>query len=182
MPGIFDILKFLIQAFPSPTPPYCLIGALTLGAWGRPRATSDVDVLIMFDDSTQDQLISVLTERGFTLDTVWQEANPMLHGVMLRLHYADIPVDLLAPRDAQEQSALERRRLIDVEGVALWTVSPEDLILMKLKAGRPYDFGDAITVVARQGNSLDRDYLFIWARRLGLFEELSYVLNTEPPQ
>ena len=53
---------------------------------------------------------------------------------------------------------------------------------MKLKASRPYDFGDAITVVARQGDLLDREYLFMWARRLGLFEELSYVLNTEPSQ
>ncbi len=54
---------------------------------------------------------------------------------MVRLYSGDVPVDLLAPRDAQEEEALTRRRMIEVEGLSLRTISPEDLVLMKLKTG-----------------------------------------------
>lgn len=48
---------------------------------------------------------------------------------------------------------------------------------MKLKAGRPYDFGDVATVIVRQGDRLDLEYMLRWARRLGIESELAYILD-----
>jgi hypothetical protein len=53
---------------------------------------------------------------------------------------------------------------------------------MKLKAGRPYDFGDVVTVIVRQGDTLDLEYMFRWARRLGIGEELAYVVDQSAGQ
>ena len=181
-PDFFDILRALIESFPPSAPPYCLIGALALSAWGQPRATKDIDLLMLLDEASQEELLRRLASRGFLKDEAWSKHNPMLQGTMVRLQSGDVPIDLLVPRDAQEEEALNRRRMIEVEGLSLWTVSPEDLVLMKLKAGRPYDFGDVVTVIVRQGNALDLEYMFRWARRLGIGEELAYVVDQSSGQ
>jgi hypothetical protein len=51
---------------------------------------------------------------------------------------------------------------------------------MKLKVGRDRDFDDAMRVVERNPASLNRSYLSRWARKLGIVEELSYVLRVLP--
>lgn len=181
-PDFFYILRTLIESLPASAPPYCLIGALALSAWGQPRATKDIDLLILLNESSQAELLRGLASHGFLKDEAWSKHNPMLQGTMVRLQSGDVPIDMLVPRDVQEEEALIRRRLIEVEGLSLWTVSPEDLVLMKLKAGRPYDFGDVATVIVRQGDALDLEYMFRWARRLGVGEELAYVLDQSSGQ
>jgi hypothetical protein len=59
----------------------------------------------------------------------------------------------------------------------IWFPSAEDLILLKLRAGRPTDFDDVIGIVERVGEALDLRYLSVWARRLGVIEELNYVID-----
>lgn len=55
---------------------------------------------------------------------------------------------------------------------------PEDYILMKAKAGRPRDFSDANRVASQTLDELDYRYLRAWSRRLGIFEELQYIVAT----
>ncbi len=58
-----------------------------------------------------------------------------------------------------------------------WVIAPEDLILQKLKVGRPRDFEDALSVLERSRKMLDFEYLKHWSGRLGLAAELDYVLG-----
>ena len=64
-----------------------------------------------------------------------------------------------------------------LHGLSLSVASPEDLILLKLKAGRPTDFDDVISIVKNPRLQLDLAYLRSWADRLGLHGELHYVLQ-----
>jgi hypothetical protein len=173
-------LKAVIEALPSPTPPYCLIGALAVNAWGRVRATQDIDLLIRSHQPARSDLIDTLVVRGFQPDTTWIERNPMAKDVVIRLSHPShpgIPLDLLFATDPQSELALARRRLLQLFGVSLWTCSPEDLIILKLKAGRPHDFEDALGIVKNPHLQLDLAYLWNWADRLGLQGELHYVLQ-----
>jgi hypothetical protein len=65
-----------------------------------------------------------------------------------------------------------------MDGRYYWTVSLDDFILQKLKVGRPRDFEDAVSVVDRFQGKLDREYLEHWALKLGVKEELSYILGS----
>ena len=160
---------------------YCLIGAMALGAWGASRATQDVDCLVMSDEKQRAVLDGKLRRRRFVLDTQWADRNPMLRDWCARYRQGPFPVDLLSPRDAFDQEALQRRRRKRIENKPVWVVAPEDLILLKLKAARPRDFDDVLSVVSRQGDKLDDDYLKDWAKRLGLWEELMYCLTQSKP-
>lgn len=73
---------------------------------------------------------------------------------------------------------LDRRRAVNFHGLTIWMSSPEDLVLMKLRASRPRDFDDVISIVKNPRLQLDLDYLWNWADRLGLQDELQYVLQS----
>jgi hypothetical protein len=64
-----------------------------------------------------------------------------------------------------------------IAGRQLWFAAPDDLILMKLQVGRPRDFEDVVAILAVQREVLDLPYMLDWARRLGIADELAYVLR-----
>ena len=51
-------------------------------------------------------------------------------------------------------------------------MAPDDLVLMKLKAGRPHDFEDALSVVMAQRQAINEPYMVECTRRLGIADEL----------
>jgi hypothetical protein len=177
--SLSDYLRAIVTALPQSSP-YCLVGALAVNAWGRLRATKDIDLLILSDVPARTEVIDALLAQEFQIDETWLEHNPMAKDVVMRLthrSYSTIPLDLLFANDRQSQSALTRRRSLQLLGTSLYVCGPEDLILLKLKAGRPHDFEDALGIVKNPHLELDRDYLWSWTDRLGLQGELQYVLR-----
>ncbi len=92
---LLQALQSIIKALPPSPPPYCLIGALALGAWGQVRATQDIDLLVLLEDDQLDRLQEVLAPIGFTLDVGWAETNPMLKGRGIRFRHVDYPHPML---------------------------------------------------------------------------------------
>jgi hypothetical protein len=156
--------------------PYVLIGAWALAAWGRPRATLDVDFLVLIKEEELEHLSARMTRAGLKLDETWLEWNPMLRGTQLRFQWQDVSIDLLRPRDPHDRQVFQRKRKKRMDGRYCWLVSPEDFILQKLKVGRPRDFEDATSVFERHHKELDHAYLEQWARKLGVMEELNYLM------
>lgn len=177
--SLADYLQAIVAALPQSST-YCLVGALAVNAWGRLRSTKDIDLLVLADLPARTKLLDALLAQGFQLDETWLEHNPMAKDVVMRLthhSYPSIPLDLLFANDRQSQAALTRRHALQLFGVSLYVCSPEDLILLKLKAGRPHDFEDALGIAKNPRLQLDLDYLWNWADQLGLHGELSYVLH-----
>ena len=177
--GYLDVLNTAIEALSTPPLPYCLIGALALGAYGRPRATHDVDLLILTDSATSHSYLDPLRAKGFAVASDWHEGNPMARDVVMRLKHTsapDFPLDLIFATSPLHKNALDRRKLIDLHGTRVSISSAEDLILLKLSAGRPRDFDDVMGIVGNASAPLDLDYLWSWAERLGLQSELHYIL------
>ncbi len=156
--------------------PYVLIGAWALAVWGRPRATTDVDFLVKTNEENLERLAHRMILRGMEVDEVWREWNPMLRGSQIRLRFRGVAVDILRTIDAHDHQIFRRRLRKRMEGRYYWVIAPEDLILQKLKVGRPRDFEDALGVLEPPERHLDRAYLTRWARRLGVSQELDYVL------
>lgn len=173
-------LRAVLDALPQPAPPYCLIGALAVNAWGRLRATQDIDLLVLAEEAVRANLTDSLIAYGFQPDTRWILQNPMAKDRVLRLSHPShpgIPLDLIFSADSHEAQTLARRTFLPALGISAWVCSPEDLIVLKLKASRPHDFEDALGIIKNPHLQLDLDYLWHWADRLGLQGELHYVLQ-----
>jgi hypothetical protein len=155
---------------------YAIIGAWALSLWGKPRATADLDFLILVNEQELERVSAFMTRRGMSVDEVWQQWNPLLRGSQLRFQHRGVTIDLLSPRDRHDQEIIRRRRKKRVGREYYWVVSLEDFILQKVKVGRPRDFEDALSAVERFREQLDQKYLRKWAVQLRVAAELSYVM------
>ncbi|MBI1736185.1 MAG: nucleotidyltransferase [Candidatus Rokubacteria bacterium] len=160
---------------------YMVVGALAVAVWGRPRATADIDVTVRADSAGLEAIVARARPSGFAIDDEWLAWNPLLRGVQARLTRDAVIVDVMRPRDDHEEAAFERRRSVAIERRSIWLVAPDDLIVMKLKVGRPRDFEDAVAVLAEQRETLDEPYMTRWAERLGIADELAYLLRAGGP-
>ena len=156
---------------------YAIIGAWALSLWGKPRATADLDFLVLVKDDRLERLTAVMTRSGIEIDELWQQWNPLLRGSQARLQYRGVTIDLLLPRDQHDQAIFRRLRKRRIAGRYYWVVSLEDFILQKIKVGRPRDFEDAVSVVERFREKLDLKYLEHWADRLRVSAEFRYVIS-----
>lgn len=160
---------------------YFIFGAVAVGIWGRIRATLDVDFMIQTDDAGFGRIEAMAEPLGLTVDRQWLDWNPQRSGVQLRLILEPFRADVVRAIGAHDLASMERRRRVNWRGRPLWVVSPEDLILQKLNAQRDQDLIDAVGIVEEQRGvqrgALDEEYLDLWAGRLGIEQELAYILR-----
>ena len=156
--------------------PYMVIGAFALTAWGRPRATLDIDIILQTTE-IPDDLVRKLGNIGFHFDKTWDRYNPMIRAFHKRFRAGRMPVDIMLNRDEHDDAAFSRRRRKRFNGRYIWFPAAEDLLLQKLKVGRPQDFVDAAGIVQRMRGKLDRRYLTRWAKKVGVDGELADILR-----
>lgn len=70
-----------------------------------------------------------------------------------------MPVDVVLAGPGLEDQFFDRVESRDVDGVPVRLASPEDIIVMKVLAGRPKDVDDVTAVVAAYATRLDRAYI-----------------------
>lgn len=128
--------------------------------WGQPRLTNDIDITILtgFGNETVyiDQLLNLYKGR---IDDVREFA--LRNRVLLLVSREGIPIDIsLGCIAFEEKVVLRASRYEFLPGLSLLTCSAEDLIVLKSFADRPRDWGDVETIVVRQKENLDWDYIF----------------------
>jgi len=162
--------------------PYMLMGGMALAVWGRSRFTHDVDLAIALPEKEFPHFLEVL-KKAFFLPA---PPRPMLGSRLIACRYLKpskglpVQVDLLLARGIYQEQALQRAVTVSLGSLHLRVVSPEDLILLKLLAGRPMDELDVLAVLQEQAKTLDRKYLKHWARHLGLAKQLSALSGKAP--
>lgn len=146
-----------------------LFGAQAAIIYGAARLTADVDVTVRLPDAlSAEGLAARLTERGFRLrvsDPAFVERTRVLPFV----HSATaLPLDVVLAGPGLEDQFLARVQVRTIEGVQVHVASPEDIVVMKILAGRHKDLDDVRAVVAALGTQLDGEYV---ATTLTLLEE-----------
>ena len=154
---------------------YALAGGLAYSALVEPRATTDIDLLIVVEASPPSAVFQAMR---LAFDTFIEHTTPMAfknvrvwRGVGVRQN-REIMVDFLLAESDFHRSALARKRVVDWFGLPLPIVTPEDLLLLKALAGRARDHADIEGIKQAYGARLDRQYLTAWTERLGLTLEL----------
>lgn len=176
-------VRLVLDALDAAGVDYLIGGAMALWAWGEPRTTADLDLVIDLPIESMAALSSELEQRAMLVPV----------DIMLDLlieDRADLPINaihmtsgykaemfLFKPGDALRQSGLQRRRLVDL-GPALGPVyvhSPEDLILNKLRFYRisqqTKHVRDIASIVLSQAEALDMAYIERWVQTLNLTAE-----------
>lgn len=160
---------------------YYITGGVAAIAYGEPRTTQDLDLVMAISSEDIDRLANTLGQAGFYVPSV----DDVKSGRMQTLQITDMEsisrADLVvAGTDEFERLKFERCRVIEFEGIALYFASPEDLILNKLRwrqrSGSEKQWRDVLGVLKVQTN-LDYGYLREWAERLKLGDALDQALT-----
>lgn len=146
-----------------------LFGAHAVAVYGVPRLTADIDATIEVPLEDVDELVAMVSEGGFEPRVTDVGAFVLSTRVVPVTHVATgIPVDLVVAGPGLEEEFLSRARDVDVGGVAIPVISPEDLIATKVLAGRPKDLEDVLGIIRDRGSELDLD---IARRSLALLDQ-----------
>jgi predicted nucleotidyltransferase len=128
-----------------------VFGAQAAVAYGRPRMTADVDVTVAIEQLGTLTLVDELSRAGFDLRVALGEDFLRDARLLPLVHRSTaMPVDVVLAGSSLHLEFLARRRLVDVGGVRVPMISPEDLIVTKVLAGRPKDMEDVRGVLLEQ--------------------------------
>jgi hypothetical protein len=183
MKGLDEVARELVTLFETEAIPYVLMGGLAVRIHAIPRPTYDVDFTIALPRAELPRLYRHMQDLGYTISdaqlTGWIDTVQGLPVVKCQARIGDraIDIDVFLAETQYQGHILTRRQHHRAEGLDAWFVSPEDLILLKLLAGRPKDKVDVGDVLFIQGK-LDEPYLRQWASRLGVSAALEEALAT----
>lgn len=171
--GILAQLLATHDALESAGVAHGLIGGWAAIAWGRVRATRDVDWLAEIPVSRKKEIMALLTAFG---EPDWREAgedDPVagLIRVVPKTEHGAV-TDVLLARSGADRDALGRCVSVEISGRALPTVRPEDIVAMKLQAGGGLDYDDARAILAAQSGKIDETLLVEACRRRRALDRL----------
>ncbi len=177
---IATFLKLVIEALEAANIEYLIGGAIAEWAWGEPRATQDLDLVVNIPIQAINKLSKELEKRNMLipadviLDSILEDrADIPINAIHM---YSGLKADLYPVREDDElrQSAFQRRQQVDY-GPPIGKVyvhSPEDLILYKLiyygLSQQPKHSRDIAAILRAKKDQLDFSYINQWVARLGL--------------
>jgi hypothetical protein len=155
-----DLLADLAAVLDSLGVRWYLFGAQAALVHGAARLTADVDVTALLPGTlSAASLAETLAGAGF-------EARIPDPGFVARtrvlpvLHAAtEVPLDIVLGGPGFEEHVARRAARHDIEGVPVPVATAEDLVVMKVLAGRPKDMDDVVAVLAAQASSMDLEYV-----------------------
>lgn len=169
IPDFGALLARLTLALEDAGLPFMVIGGQAVLLHGDARLTRDVDVTLGAGPDRIPELLRVCAmlglvplpedPSGFARRTFVLPAEEPSSGLR---------VDFILSTTPFERQALQRAGFVALGGARVPFASAEDLVLLKLFAGRPRDLEDAVGVVRRKGGSLDWEYLDRWAHEFAV--------------
>jgi predicted nucleotidyltransferase len=166
------LLKLVCQRLDHSGIPYMLTGSLAGNFYSVSRMTRDIDIVIEIQDSDVGQFSQIFQgdfyfDRGSIAEAIHHQ------GMFNLIHNNSIfKVDFIVRKDSDYRSTeFKRKRQVTVDGVKVWVVSPEDLIISKLFWAKDslseMQIKDVLSLY-REVKDLDREYIQKWIKVLDL--------------
>lgn len=123
--------------------PHAVVGGVAASLQGRPRATRDVDAVVLAGEMDLSELLADAVRHGFSPRRSDAVEFALRSRVLLLEHRSDgIGLNLSLGTIAFEYEMVGRAVRIRVQGIEIPLAQPDDLIVMKTLAFRPVDVTD----------------------------------------
>ncbi|NCJ05332.1 hypothetical protein GS597_02140 [Synechococcales cyanobacterium C] len=161
--------------------PYYVTGGVAAIAYGEPRTTRDLDVVISVPPSTLMRLVSVLEAAGFYLPGVADVPTELMRTLQVTQLDTISRADLVLADDTEyERLKFQRRRLMSwPDGTEVYLIAPEDVVVSKLRwrlhSQSEKQWRDVLGVLKTQQEQLDYEYMHHWAVAFDLSRVLEQV-------
>lgn len=163
-----ELFRALSAAFQRLNAPWYVFGAQAVLLWGRPRLTADIDVTVQIAPADSATLVAALQHSGFALRVDATPAFIEQTRVLPFVHTAtEWPLDLVLGGPGLEEDFVRRSVSVEVQpGLFVPVISPEDLVVTKILAGRSKDIDDVRGVLAERVDQLDAELILFTLTQL----------------
>lgn len=163
-----DFLERVFRALNQSKVLYFVTGAEAVAVYGRLRTTRDCDVIAKDASSS---LIEALRNNGFSVQELVKGHNSVLDTKSNK--YIDLVID--------PDKDFEKCRVVEFKNIKVRFTTPEDLILKKFEFSggdsSSMDIDDVVSIMLRQRNNLDLDYLVRESRKRGTYGLLQDIIK-----
>ncbi len=167
-----EFIKLIAGRLDSVGIPYMLTGSIALALYTQPRMTRDIDLVIECQSCDSENIVELFESDCYVNAEEIRDA--IASRTMFNIIHNEwiVKADFIVRKnDKYRQLEFSRRQRFTIEGVSVWAVSPEDLILSKLHWAK--DTGselqrEDVRVMLETVQNLDWIYLERWAEDLGV--------------
>ena len=179
MSAELDVLQIVSERFAATGLDFMLTGSFALTFYGTPRMTRDLDLVVALRVEDARRLVDVFG-RDFYIDEDAIKDAVSTRRLFNMMHYeSGMKVDVIVRKnDEYRLTEFARRRPLVFDSIKSWIVSKEDLILSKLLWAQDgtseMQMRDVRSLITEP---LNREYLMLWARRLGVDTPLAEMIR-----
>jgi len=162
-----DALRAFERAFRTLDARWFVFGAQAAIFYGVARATADVDVTVEPGGRTTRELADALVDAGFSLRFPDEDFVARTRVLPVK-HASGMPADVVlgdSPIEALFFDRVERHR---IDGANVPVAAVEDIVVMKVLAGREKDRSDIVPMLRSRRAKVDLDQI---RSTLGLLEQ-----------
>jgi ABC-type anion transport system duplicated permease subunit len=158
---------------------YMISGSIALSYYAQPRLTRDIDIVVALRLEDAERVTNLFAA-GFYIDADAVRNAIAQPGMFNIIHYDHVmKVDFIVRKDTlYRQEEFARRSAVEIDGVTMWLVTAEDLLLSKLawaaESRSELQLQDVRNLI-RSVADLDWTYIERWATDLMLGELLREV-------
>lgn len=182
-----EFLNHALNALERLSIPYAVVGSYASTAWGEPRMTRDIDIVIQLTAVEVDSLCAAFPENDFYVSPIAAKEAVARRSQFNVLHPSSgNKIDfMIAGAGDWPTSQLARRKKFAFEpNVFGYVAAPEDVILGKLIYYREGEsekhLRDIRGVIKISGNQLDYEYLDRCADQLGVGSIWKRIVSNAP--
>ena len=164
--------------------PYMVTGGIAVLVWGRPRFTADIDIIIEMKEteaSILEKALLSISEYGYVSKEAMVEALKSNGEFNFIDGYTGVKVDFWTTKNKESNAGFKRKKAKTVLGQKIYFISPEDLILSKLRwykiSPSSRHLEDIESILKISGRKLDKKYLKRMAIKSGVLDELNNLLK-----
>lgn len=167
--------------------PYVLVGSFASSIHGMYRSTADIDIVADIQPEQIHPLFDVLRNSFYVDEHAMRDAVAQKRSFNA-IHFDSVfKVDIFVAKSDEfslsQLSRRELRKLFPDKDEAVCVATAEDTILAKLRwyrAGQETSntqWNDVLGILGTSRNSLDAEYLHMWAEKLGVMDLLQRALD-----
>lgn len=174
---MLDAMQKIAGVFEAENTPYCLIGGFAVSFYTQPRATKDIDFMVLLSKEGTKRL----AERLRSENMQFQLRTADLHdpvGDVLKITIQDamtkqnIEIDVIISKYVYHKVMIERSAPARVLGRTIPVINREDLICLKLGAGSPKDLLDAVNIANDSKGKLNTSLIEETCEDMGLHRNM----------
>jgi predicted nucleotidyltransferase len=175
---IEQLISRVVKCLDEHSVPYMLIGGQALLLYGIVRSTRDIDITLGIDSDSYYVIAKICEELGLNI----LPKEPQKFANQTRTLPAEEPnchirIDFIFSFTPYERQAIERAQQKTLAGYPVKFASGEDLIIFKMIAGRSVDLEDIKSIIKKQAQAIDYDYVHKWLAEFAKIDEYKQILN-----